>query len=214
MRVEFNSRYLLMLLSIVPLILLREHRVFLLGYAVVLGLLIVLTLTWLPRRTLEAERRFSREALTLLAHNDGESVDRLVSAQHLLKYFGRRHIIPETLALFAHRRGDDEQARLLLRQALDSAPPSERLRLEVNLAAMEFATGRLVEAEGHYRAVLRRRPDLYLAQGQLGLVLLARKVELPEAIECLSRALPMSDALERRRLEEALSEARSLIPGH
>lgn len=215
-RVEVNFRWLLVLLSIVPFLLLRGHRAALLGYCIGLSVLLVVLLLWLPRRVADAERRFSRDALRLLSMRDFAGVEALAKAQRLLTAFGRRHILPETLGLAAAAAGRHEEACAHYTAALAAAPPDERLRIEVNLAGEELTTGRLPEAEGRYRTVLRRRPDLGLALANLGrlLVLRARdpdghnpSQDAAEAVELLRRALPLADSREQSGLHLALVEA-------
>jgi hypothetical protein len=167
-RVEINVRWMLVLLSVVPFLVLRSHRAALVGYCIALSVLLVALLIWLPRRLAETERRFTREALRRLAMRDFAGVETLAGQQRLLATFGRRHLIPETLGLAASASGRHEVARQRYAEALAVAAPDERLRLEVNLAGEELATGRLAEAEGRYRTVLRRRPDLPPCAGQPG----------------------------------------------
>lgn len=213
-KVEINYRWIVLLLSVVPFALLRGHRTALLVYCLVLSALLVALLLWLPRRVAEAERRFTRESLRLLAMQDFEALKRFAGAQRFLATFGRRHLIPETLGLAAAAAGRHEEACEHYGRALAVAPAEERLRVEVNLAGEELATGRLNEAEGRYRTVLRRRPDLPLALGNLGRLLVQRggpREELEEAVELLNRALPMADGREIPVLQAALAQARERL---
>lgn len=209
-RVEVNVRWILVLLSVVPFLILRGHRTALLGYCIGLSVLLVLTLLYLPRKVAEAERRFSRDALRLLALRDFAGVEALAGRQRLLAAFGRRHVLPEALGLAAAAAGRHEDARTRYAEALAAAAPDERLRIEVNLAGEELATGRLEEAEGRYRAVLRRRPDLLLATTGLARILVARGTEtheFEEAAALLERALPQADARELPGLRLAYATA-------
>lgn len=213
-RVEVNVRWMLVLLSVVPFLVLRSHRAALVGYCIALSVLLVALLIWLPRRLADAERRFTREALRRLAMRDFAGVETLAAQQRLLSTFGRRHLIPETLGLAASASGQHEVARQRYAEALAVAAPDERLRLEVNLAGEELATGRLGEAEGRYRTVLRRRPDLPLALANLGRILVRREAapgedaeSFVEAVDLLRRALPLSDARDVPGLRLALVEA-------
>jgi tetratricopeptide (TPR) repeat protein len=213
-RVEVNYRWLLLLASIVPVLLLRGHRTGLLIYSGVVSVALLALLLWLPRRVADAERRFTRDALRLLSARDPAALEALAARQWLLRTFGRKHVIPETLGLAAAAAGDHELARARYAEALAVAAADERLRIEVNLAGEEFATARFTEAEGRYRAVLRRRPDLSIALANLGRLLVRRaddgaesRETLVEAAEVLERALPLADAREQVALRLLLAEA-------
>jgi tetratricopeptide (TPR) repeat protein len=214
MRIELHPRWLILFVSLVPLFVLRGHRTGLMVWGGVVFLLLTAAIFWLPRRVAAAERTFQRDALKALSSRDFAGLEALVDRQRLLRAFGRRHLLSEMRALAASASGRHEEARTLYRRALDEAPADERTRLEVNLAGEELATGQLAEAEGRYRTVLKRRPDLPIALSNLGRLLAQRAStsdELEEAIGLLRRALPMADARERADLEGALAEAVSRV---
>jgi tetratricopeptide (TPR) repeat protein len=213
-RVEVNYRWLLLLASVVPVLVLRGHRTGLLIYSGVLSFALLTLVVWLPRRVADAERRFTRDALRRLSMGDHTGLEALAARQWLLRTFGRKHVIPETLGLSAAAAGDHELARQRYAVALSVAPTDERLRIEVNLAGEELATERWTEAEGRYRMVLRRRPDLSIALANLGRILVRRADEgaearetLNEAVDVLERALPLADSREQTALRLLLAEA-------
>jgi tetratricopeptide (TPR) repeat protein len=214
-KVEIQLRWLLVLASCVVLFFLRGHRVALSIYVAVVTLGIALFVFWLPKRVAAAEQRFTREMLRSLSKGDHAALDRAARRQWLIRRFGRPHLIPEGRALAAGAAGNHEAERAFYLEAVRSAPPEERVRLEVNLAAAELATKHYDEAEGRYRAALRRRPDFTVAMAGLGRVLVAKNEELGEAVSLLRRALELSDARERPMLQLALAEAlvRSGQPG-
>ena len=75
--VQFQPRWLLLLLSIVVLVLLRNDR---LALSLYVGTVALGSLSWLvvvPRRLAFAERRFQREALRCLAKGDFALLDAL-----------------------------------------------------------------------------------------------------------------------------------------
>lgn len=207
MKVEIHRRWVLLFASCVVLLILREHRLLLTLYVAVVVAGLLLYAFWLPRRVAAAETRFHREALRLLASGDHDGLRALAGRQWLLRRFGRPHVIPHGLALAAGAAGDREAERRHYLEALRSAPGDERTRIELNLAGAELATGHLDAAEGRYRAVLRRRPDLSVAVAGLGRVLLAKGESLDEAADLLRRAVEASDARERPALQLALAEA-------
>ena len=214
MRIELHPRWLLVFVSVVPMVLLQGHRTALMVWGGTVFALLTVALLWLPRRVAAAQRTFQRDALARLSAHDDEGLRALIDGQTLLRLFGRRHVLEEMRALAASAAGRHDEAVKLYRAALDSAPADERVRLEVNLAGEELATGQLAEAEGRYRTVLKRRPDLPIALANLGRLLVRREAtrdELDEAIGLLQRALPMADARDQAALEQALADARARV---
>ncbi len=206
-QVTVQWRWLFLTATCVPLVLLIGHRTAFIVYSAVVSGLLMATLAILPRRVQAAERRFTRESLRLLSTQNFDALRALVAQQRLLSMFGRRHLLPEALGLAASAAGQHDEACKHYTQALALARPDERLRIEVNLAASELATGRLAEAEGHYRSVLRRRGDLPVAQAGLAQVLVGRGSDWAEAVDLLRAALPMADTRERPALYRALIRA-------
>lgn len=207
MKVEFQLRWVLLLASAGVLYTLRNHIVLL---AIYVGLVIagvLLYAFWLPRRVRVAEKKFSREALRFLARDDLEGLDGLAKRQWLIPRFGRQYIIPDTLAMAATATGRHDLARELYLQAGRSAPPDERLRIDLNLARAETELGELDTAEGRLRAVLARRPALAQAQGQLGRVLVLKGESLAEAARLLEEAIGACDPRERGVLHLSRAEA-------
>ncbi len=207
MKVEIQLRWVLILASCVVLFLLRGNRLAISIYVTVVTLGIALYVFWLPRRVAAAEQKFTRELLRFLSKGDHQALDRAARKAWLIRRFGRAHLIPEGRALAAGAAGDHEAERAFYLEAVRNAPPEERVRLEVNLAAAELATKHYDEAEGRYRAALRRRPDFTVAMAGLGRVLVAKNEELGEAVTLLRRALELSDARERSLLQLTLAEA-------
>jgi tetratricopeptide (TPR) repeat protein len=204
-RIELHPRWLLVFVSVVPMVLLQGHRTALIVWGGTVFALLTMALLWLPRRVAAAQRTFQRDALARLSAHDDAGLRALIDGQTLLRLFGRRHVLEEMRAL---------EAVKLYRAALESAPADERVRLEVNLAGEELATGQLAEAEGRYRTVLKRRPDLPIALSNLGRLLVRREAtrdELDEAIGLLQRARPMADARDQAALEQALADARARV---
>lgn len=208
MKVEFQLRWLLLLLSIVVLFTLRHHRWWMLAYCVVALAGVLVYAFWLPKLAANAERRFSRESLRLLAAGEFAALDDLAGKQWLIRRFGRPHIIPETKALAAGAAGRMEAARALYLEALAKAPPDERPRIELNLANAEVATGHLDAAEGRYRVVMTRRPDLTQARVGLARLLIQRGGDtLDEAEALVEGVLQECTQAEQAELTGALAEA-------
>lgn len=206
-RVQINLRWLWIPASLLILVLLRRHTVWLSLYVAAVMVGLVLWYIVLPKQALAAERTFHREALRHLAGGDLDGVEALAAKQWLLRRFGRQHVLPDTLALAASARGEHEKARQLYGQALRAAPAEERPRIELNLAAEELATGHLESAEGRYRAALARRPDHTPARANLARLLLRRGEDLPEAAQLAGQAATSGDARERAELYLIRAEA-------
>lgn len=209
MQVEIRFRWLWLTASLVVLVLLREHIMWLGLYVLAVLVGLVLWFIVLPRQALAAERTFHREALRLLASDDIAGLQGLAEEQWLIRRFGRPHVLPDTLGLAASAHGDHEKARALYTESLRAAPPEDRPRIELNLAAEELACGELDTAEGRYRAALARRPDLSPALANLGRLLVQRGESLDEAADLLARAAKSCD---RRELSELhLTRAEALV---
>lgn len=206
-RVEVQWRWLWLPASLVVLILLRHHTLWLTLYVVGVLTALVVRYLLLPKRAFDAERTFHREALRHLAADDPDGLEKLAADAWLLRRFGRPHVIPDTLGLAAAARGDHERARALYVEALRAAPASERSRIELNLAGEELATGAYDAAEGRLRTALARRPDLTPARINLARVLLAKGESLPEAAELLAEAARDCDRRELGEVHLARAEA-------
>lgn len=207
MKVTFHARWFFLACSLLVLFALRNNKLVLSIYVgvVVVGLL---TYAWVvPRMVARAERAFARDALQLLSQGRAGEVTALAANQPLLKRFGRKHLVPDMLGMAASADGDHVNARRAFLEALRHAPPEERLRIETNLAAEELATGRTESAEGRYRALLDRRPDLAPALANLGRLLLDGGDGYMEAASYLRRALEVCDPREHPRLRADLAEA-------
>ncbi|MCA9537458.1 MAG: hypothetical protein KC620_01140 [Myxococcales bacterium] len=207
MRVELRLRWLWLPASLAIVFLLRHHKLALVAYVVAVLLGLIVWLVVLPRRAALAERTFHRDALRRLAAEDHAGVEALAARQWLIRRFGRRFVLPDMLGLVATARGDHEAAHRHYLEALKLAPPGDRERIELNLAAAELATGRLDAAEGRYRAILARRADLQPALANLGRTLLRKGEELAEAADLLARALERADRREAGGLHLARAEA-------
>ena len=207
MKVQLHPKWLFVLGSTLLVVMLREHRLLMTVYVGLFLLGTLLYVFWLPFRVAAAERRFGRESLKLLATQDFEGLDQLVRTQWLIRKLGRRHLLPNALALAASAAGRHDAARALFLRALRDAPPEERTQIELNLGTEELALAHWVAAEGRFRAVLRRRPDLGLAQSGLAKALLERGEQLDEAAELLGDALTMADPAEAAILQICLAEA-------
>ncbi len=215
MKVEFQLRWLWLLASAGVLYALRHHRVLLALYVALVILGVALFVFWLPRQVAQAERKFSRDALKHLTLNDFRGLDALAKRQWLLRLFGRKHVIADTLAVAAAATGEHATARILFTEALQTAPPTERLRIELNLAAAEEKLGELASAEGRLRSILARRPGIGQAQALLGRILLKKGEELAEAATLLGLAAETCDPRELPNVHLARAEAlaRSGQPG-
>ena len=206
-KVEFQMRWVLLLVSAGVLYTLRNHRLILAIYVSVVIIGVLLYAFWLPRRVMATEKKFSREALRLLSKDDFGGLDGLARKQWLIRRFGRRYIIPDTLAMAASAAGEHEMARKLYLEAVRDAPPDDRLRMELNLARSEYTLERYDTAEGRLRAILARRPNLSQAQGLLGQILVAKTESLPEAAGLLAEAIDACDPRMLGELQLALAEA-------
>ena len=206
-RVQFQLRWFLLTCSLVVLLFLRNERVLLTIYVcVVVGAL--LAYAWLvPRVAAQAERRFSRDALQLLSQGRHAEVKALAEGQRLVRWFGQAHLLPDVLGMAASAGGDHEGARRSFLEALRHAPSTERMRIEMNLAAEEMATGRDESAEGRYRALLDRRPTLAPALANLGRVLLRGGDAPGEAASLLRRAVDVCDPRDLPKIQADLAEA-------
>ena len=202
-------RWVLLLASAGVLYTLRNHRLILAIYVSVVILGVLLYAFWLPRRVAMAEKKFSREALRLLSKDDFGGLDGLARKQWLVRRFGRKFIIPDTLAMAASAAGEHEMARQLYLDAARDAPPDDRLRIELNLARSEFTLGKHDTAEGRLRSILARRSNLSQAQGLLGQILVAKKESLTEAIRLLEMAVDACDPRTLGTLQLALAEAQA-----
>jgi tetratricopeptide (TPR) repeat protein len=206
-KVEFQPRWILLLLSAGVLYTLRNHRLLLAIYVGLVIIGVLLYALWLPRRVQLAEKRFSREALRLLARDDLAGLDGLAKRQWLIRRFGRKYLIPDTLAMAASAADEHAMARQLYLEAMRDAPPDERMRIELNLARSEHVLGQLDTAEGRLRSLLARRPALSQAQGQLGQILVAKGESLSEAAELLNVAVEACDPRMMAALQLARAEA-------
>lgn len=212
-QVQLHPKWLILFGSTIIVFLLREHRTALVVYTVLFIGIIVLYALWLPLRVTAAERRFERDTLRHLASHDFAGLDALVRRQWLIRTFGRKHVLPNALALAASAAGQSDTAVDLYRQALVHAPPEQRTQIELNLGTEELQLGRWDAAEGRLRAVLRKRPDIGIAQASLARILVRKGEELPEAMGLIEQALEMADAREAADLQLLLAEAR-LLSGH
>lgn len=194
---ELNLKWLWLPASLAVLFVLRSNLPLLLAYVVAVIGFIAVWFVVLPKKALDAERVFHRDALRHLASDDLDGLDRLIERQGLIRRFGRPHVLPDTRALAASARGDHEAAYGLYVQALGSAPPEDRPRIELNLAAEEMATGRHEAAEGRYRTALARRPDLTPARINLARLLLEQGESLREAARLAGEAATDCDRRER-----------------
>ena len=206
-KVEFQLRWVLLLASGGVLYTLRNHRLLLAIYVSLVIIGVLLYALWLPRRVMAAEKKFSREAMRLLSKDDVAGLEGLARKQWLIRRFGRRFIIPDTLAMAASASGEHEMARQLYLDAARDAPPDERLRIELNLARTEYTLDRFDTAEGRLRAILARRANLSQAQGLLGQILVAKRESLPEAARLLESAVDACDPRSMGALQLALAEA-------
>lgn len=206
-KLEFQPRWILLLASAGVLYTLRNHRLLLAIYVGVVIVGVALYAFWLPRQVHRAEKRFSREALRLLARDDLQGLDGLARRQWLIRRFGRKYLIPDTLAMAASAAEEHSLARQFYLEAMRDAPPDERMRIELNLARSEHELGQLDTAEGRLRSVLARRPALSQAQGQLGQILVAKGESLAEAAELLTVAVEACDPRMMAALQLARAEA-------
>lgn len=215
MKVEFQLRWLWLLASAGVLYALRHHRILLALYVALVIIGVALFVFWLPRQVVHAERKFSRDALKHLTLNDFRGLDALAKRQWLLRRMGRKHVIADTLAVAAAATGEHATARILFTEALQTAPPNERLRIELNLAAAEEKLGELASAEGRLRSILARRPGIGQAQALLGRILLKKGEELAEAATLLGLAAETCDPRELANVHLGRAEAlaRSGQPG-
>lgn len=194
---ELNLKWLWLPASLAVLFLLRTHLVWLSLYVVAVLAFVVLWFIVLPKRAHDAERTFHRDALRHLASEDLDGLDRHIEQQWLIRRFGRPHVLPDTMALAASARGEHEKAYGLYMRALAAAPAEDRVRIELNLAAEERATGRLESAEGRYRATLARRPELTPARINLARLLVEQGESLREAARLAAEAAEDCDRREK-----------------
>ncbi len=204
---ELNLKWLWLPASLAVLFVLRSHLLWLSLYVALVIAFVVLWFIVLPKRALDAERTFHRDALRHLAGEDLDGLDRLIEGQWLIRRFGRPHVLPDTMALAAAARGEHEKAYGLYMRALNGAPPEDRPRIELNLAAEELATGRLEAAEGRYRAALARRPELTPARINLARLLVLQGESLREAARLAGEAAEDCDSREKADVLTLRAEA-------
>jgi len=207
MTVEIRYRWLLLLISLVVLVMIRDYPWIMAGYVAVV-LAVALTYTILvPRRLIQNEAIFRREALRLLAQNDVEAMRRLTAQQWLLRNFGRADLVHEILALAATASGEHELACAEYRKAMGFAPPDDRARLQLNLAAQELKAGQFDNAEARYRAALNKPRHAHLARTGLARTLLARGDASREAVDLLRHLVENCTPSERESMKASLAEA-------
>ena len=212
MTVEIRYRWLLLLISLVVLVMLRAHPWAMAGYVGTLTVVVALYALLMPKRLLAKERTFRREALRLLAQGETEAMAALAERQWLLRRFGRASLVHEILALAAADAGRHEAACEDYRKALAFAQPSERPRLQLNLAAEELKAGHLDHAEARYRAALSRPGHANLARAGLARTLLAQGDASEEAVTLLRSALDTCTPQDRAAMEQHLAEAERRLP--
>ena len=207
MTVEIRYRWLLLLISLVVLVMLRDYPWIMAGYVAFVVLLALTYTVLVPRRLVQRETIFRREALRLLAQQDAEAVRRLTARQWLLKNFGRADLVHEILALAATAAGEHGTACTEYRKAMGFAPPEERARLQLNLAAEELKAGQLDNAEARYRAALTKPRHAHLARTGLARTLLARGDASEEAVDLFRHLVANCNPAERESMETSLAEA-------
>jgi tetratricopeptide (TPR) repeat protein len=206
---EFKPGWLLITLSAVVVVLLRNHRAWLAAYAGLVTAVLIFALVWGPKFLGNAEKRLHREALKHLSLGDLPALNRLADSQWLLSRFGRRHVVTELRALAEARLGDATAAVVLYTRALAEAPPTSRPVVELNLAEAELAAAHTHAGEGRLRALIERQPRNGRARAALGRSLLARGEALDEAAAHLEVAVAEADSRSLPTLQRALDEARA-----
>ena len=207
MTIEIRYRWLLLLISLVVLVMLRDYPWIMAGYvAFILSLALAYTVL-VPRRLVSRETLFRREALRLLAQGDTSAVRELTAKQWLLRNFGRADLVHEILALAATASEEHELACIEYRRAMGFAPPKDRARLQLNLAAEELKSGQLANAEARYHAAMNKPQHAQLARTGLARTLLARGAANEEAVDLFRHLVAHCGPGERAALEANLAEA-------
>ena len=167
MTVEIRFRWLLVLISLATVFFLRDSRVLLTGYVVIITIGLLVWAFILPRWTVARERRLHAEILRLLGHNEGHAALALLESQWLLRRLGRHAVLMEAYGLAHTSLNDHDAAYDALVTALKSATPSHRPRIEMNIAQAEIALGNREAAIERYQRLIRTYPDLQIARSAL-----------------------------------------------
>lgn len=205
--VEFNPIWLLLTLSLVIAILLREQRTALLIYSLSVFSLAIAAAFLLPRWLDRRERLFLRRALKHLSQADLPGLERLAAQQWALRTWGRAWVVQERLALGAAQLGQPEAAVPLYRAALEKAPRRQRAQIQLALAQLELKTPEHAQAQARLRSLLEHPVfkgrahtllgEHLLEQGQKSearaLLQIARDCASPQDLAQIDRLLAQSE---------------------
>jgi hypothetical protein len=208
MKVEIQWRWLAVSLSVITLVLLRNHKLWLVAYAITVVVLIAAAIVLLPRLVARAEKHWNHNALRLLASGDLEGLSALAERQRFLRLTGRRWVVDEVLARGAIARKDGDAACKHLTAALERCPAAQQQRLELALANAEHLSGAYATAEGRLRAMLGKPHPGLDPRPLLAKVLLEQDpAHADEAVALIRAALPTAEPHTRPGLKAELERA-------
>lgn len=164
MKVEVNYRWLALLVSMVILVLVRNHRVALTIYVISFLTVFIGWLFILPHLARKAARQFQAELLQLMTGGDAQAVHELAAQQSLIKWGGLGHLLEEARGLAYSQQGEHQKAIERFREALLVGPEDARIRILLNLAHAYLTGEYLDESEATYRAVLAIQADNMMAE--------------------------------------------------
>ena len=181
MKIEVNYRWLALLISMVVLVLVRNHRVALTLYVISFLTIFIGWLFLLPQYAQKAARQFQADLLQLMTGGRPEEVHDLAERQRLIKWGGLGHILDEARGLAYSEQGEHQRGILCFRRALEAAPEDARVRILLNLAHAYLTSEQLDHAEATYRSVLASQGDNMMAEEGLAELTARRASKAREA---------------------------------
>ena len=181
MKIEVNYRWLVLFISMIILVLIRNHRIALTIYVISFLTIFIGWLFIIPRLARQAARKFQADLLQLMTGGRPEEVHGLADRQRLVMWGGLGHLLEEARGLASSEQGDHQTSIKYFRSALLSAPEDARVRILLNLAHAYLTGGLLDEAEATYRAVLASQGDNMMAEEGLAAVASRRTSTPPVA---------------------------------
>ena len=167
MKIEVNLRWLAVFVSILIMIALRNHRIWLIVYAV---FALSITAGWaliLPR--LSKNRYETLRLLALQAQTNSEimELDHQLKQARWLRYSPHAYGFFEVRGLLDHRRTHFSKAILAWTEALKTAPVEFHERIRINIARSYLQLEDFDSATSHFQYVLSLDPYSMLARDGL-----------------------------------------------